>query len=65
MAEAVASRTYRACTTEEARRREQLGDLSDLVERFIERVRRLEREKQDVEAERDRLREELKRLKGE
>lgn len=45
--------------------RERTQDLETLVEKFIERHKHLQRELDERTAERDRLKEELERLKGE
>ena len=71
MAEAVASRPhYRAAyagartpATEHLRERAQ--ELETLVEKFIERHGKLQQELSEKDAELERLRQELKKLKGE
>lgn len=70
MAEAVASQPEGAflfVTFEPSaeRLREQIEEFEDLVETMLKRFERMEIENGELRAERDRLREEVKRLKGE
>lgn len=66
MREAAASHAHLVCAAQDAeRRREQMEDFELLIEKLIERTNRTDEELRDVTAERDRLLEENKRLKGE
>jgi hypothetical protein len=65
MAEAVTSHALSCAAQDVDRRREQMEEFELLIEKLIEQSGRRESELRQVTAERDRLKEENERLRGE